>query len=236
MTGVQTCALPIFPQAHSNLGNALSDTGRLDEAIAECREAIRLKKDFALAHYNLGGALMDKGQLDEAIAEYREAIRLKKDFAEAHLTLGLTLQRQGRFAQALAALRFFTEAFAARPALAEDVKAGHRYNAACVAALAVSGQSQDKPPLSEESRARWRQQALSWLRADLAVWTEQLRNGKPEAQAEVRKTLEHWQRDPDLAGLREEAALAKLPEAERKACRDLWAEVHQLLKRAHGHE
>ena len=49
----------------------------MDEAIAECREAIRLKKDYAYAHCNLGVALHDKGQLDEAITEYREAIRLK---------------------------------------------------------------------------------------------------------------------------------------------------------------
>ena len=50
-----------------------------DEAIAEYREAIRLKPDFAEAHNNLGNALQAKGKLDEAIAEYREAIRLKPD-------------------------------------------------------------------------------------------------------------------------------------------------------------
>ena len=34
------------PPAHDALGNALTDKGRLDEAIAEYREAIRLKKDL----------------------------------------------------------------------------------------------------------------------------------------------------------------------------------------------
>jgi hypothetical protein len=48
----------------------------------------------------------------------------------------------------------------------------------------------------------------------------------------VQHMLRHWQTDPDLAGLREAATLAKLPEAERKRCRQFWAEVTQLLDRA----
>jgi hypothetical protein len=35
-----------------------------------------------------------------------------------------------------------------------------------------------------------------------------------------------------LAGLRDEAALAKLPEDEQEACRALWAEVDALLTKA----
>ena len=46
---------------------------------------------------------------------------------------------------------------------------------------------------------------------------------------EVRKRLGHWQNDHDLAGLRDEAELAKLPEEARAACRDLWARVHLAL-------
>jgi len=77
----------------------------LDEAIAACREAIRLKKDNAEAHNNLGIALGDKGQLDEAIAACREAIRLKKDFAMAHYNLGSALRGKGQLDEAIAAYR-----------------------------------------------------------------------------------------------------------------------------------
>jgi hypothetical protein len=38
---------------HFNLGFALTDKGRTDEAIAEFREALRLKKDYPEAHMNL---------------------------------------------------------------------------------------------------------------------------------------------------------------------------------------
>ena len=38
--------------------------------------------------------------------------------------------------------------------------------------------------------------------------------------------------DPDLAGVRDVAALAALPEAERDEWRALWVEVDRLLKGA----
>jgi hypothetical protein len=49
-----------------------------------------------------------------------------------------------------------------------------------------------------------------------------------------RPTLAHWKTDPDLAGIRDEEALAKLPEAERKEFRSLWADVEALRKKAEG--
>jgi hypothetical protein len=44
--------------------------------------------------------------------------------------------------------------------------------------------------------------------------------------------LRHWQQDSDLAGLREAAALAKLPPEVRAACGRLWADVAALLEKA----
>jgi hypothetical protein len=37
---------------------------------------------------------------------------------------------------------------------------------------------------------------------------------------------------PDLAGLRDAAALARLPEAERQACRQFWSDVARALGQA----
>ena len=47
--------------AHVNLGFALRQRGKLDEAIAEYREAIRLKPDYAVAHDNLGARPATRG-------------------------------------------------------------------------------------------------------------------------------------------------------------------------------
>ena len=45
-----------------------------------------------------------------------------------------------------------------------------RYNAACTAALAGCGQGVDADKLDAKERARLRQQALDWLRADLKAY------------------------------------------------------------------
>jgi hypothetical protein len=44
--------------------------------------------------------------------------------------------------------------------------------------------------------------------------------------------MQHWQRDPDLAGVRDKQALAALPEAQRRLWEQLWADVAALLDRA----
>jgi hypothetical protein len=48
----------------------------------------------------------------------------------------------------------------------------------------------------------------------------------------VSAALRHWQKDADLAGLRDKEALAKLSAEERAACANLWADVAALLKKA----
>ena len=45
------------------------------------------------------------------------------------------------------------------------------------------------------------------------------------------KALRHWQTDPDLAGVRDKAALEKLPDAERADWEKLWSDVAELLKK-----
>jgi tetratricopeptide (TPR) repeat protein len=128
--------------------------------------------------------------------------------------------------------RLYGEAFTEQPELAEDLKAAHRDDAACAAALAGCGRGKDAAKVDATERARWRKQALEWLRADLTLWAKLLDSDTPQARAGVQQKLRHWQRDPDLAGLRDPAALAELPEAEREGWRQLWADVGALLKRA----
>jgi serine/threonine-protein kinase len=131
-----------------------------------------------------------------------------------------------------AAARFYAEAFAAQPKLADDLQTQDRYNAACAAALAAAGQGADADKLSDGERARLRRQALGWLTADLAAWDQRIKD-HPQERAQVQKTLRHWQADRDLAGLREAEALATLPPQEQDACRALWAQVDALLRQAH---
>jgi tetratricopeptide (TPR) repeat protein len=63
------------------LGNALAEIpGRLPEAIAEYKAALRIEPDHIRAHINLGDALVRMpGRLPEAIAEYEAALRIRPD-------------------------------------------------------------------------------------------------------------------------------------------------------------
>jgi hypothetical protein len=49
---------------------------------------------------------------------------------------------------------------------------------------------------------------------------------------EVRRALQHWQQDANLAELRSEPVLSKLTKAERQQWQQLWLEVETLGRRA----
>jgi hypothetical protein len=85
-------------------GNLLSGLFRLEEAIADFREA--LKKEIAYVagvRFNVGNALTHLGRTAEALAEYDEAARADPSFGWAHHGRGHTLSALGRHAEALAA-------------------------------------------------------------------------------------------------------------------------------------
>jgi tetratricopeptide (TPR) repeat protein len=98
--------------AHNNLGVALNQQGRLDEAVAQLTEALRLKPDDAFGHNNLGFILFKQGRFDQAMAEYAEALRIDPSYANAHSNLASALVVKGRRDLALA---HYTEALRLNP-------------------------------------------------------------------------------------------------------------------------
>ena len=128
-----------------------------------------------------------------------------------------------------AATKLLSDALEADPKLADNRGLQHRYNAACYATLAGSGTGIDDPSPDEAARARLREQALGWLKAELTVWSKLAKSGNAREKPFVELTLTHWKQDPDLVGVRDTAQLARLPEAERKEWRLLWADVEDAL-------
>ena len=90
---------------HYENGLRAYEAGRRTEAIAEYREAVRLKPDAAEAHNSLGAVLYNVGEAEAAIQEYRRALRLNPDLAEAHNNLGVALLSTGHFAAAVGEYR-----------------------------------------------------------------------------------------------------------------------------------
>jgi tetratricopeptide (TPR) repeat protein len=87
--------------AQGNLGYALFQEGRVPEAIARYREALRLEPDFAEARYNLGTALLQSNQVAPAIAEYEAALRLRPASAGVENNLATALAETGRLPEAV---------------------------------------------------------------------------------------------------------------------------------------
>jgi eukaryotic-like serine/threonine-protein kinase len=98
-------AAPANTAAHINLGNALRENGRWDEAIACFQKAIDLDPKFAIGYINLGIALAHKGQWNEAIALYRKAVEHYPKFARGHFLLGNALEYKGHLDEAIAEFR-----------------------------------------------------------------------------------------------------------------------------------
>src|SRR5262249_22787383 len=119
-------------------------------------------------------------------------------------------------------VRLYAEAFANNAKLAEDLQQRPRYNAACCAALAAAGKGEDARLLPDKVSFRLRQQALDWLRADLAAYAKMAGGHDAAAKQLVWQRLMHWWQDDDLVSVREAKALAQLPEPERQAWRQLW--------------
>jgi eukaryotic-like serine/threonine-protein kinase len=224
---------PDLAEIHCNLGLLLGRSGRNAEALKELRRGHELGS--RRPGWNFPSATWLREAQRRAGPEVRLPDVLKGVDHPADADEGIVFARlcydRKRHA---AAARLYAEALRTDPRLAESRQAQHPYNAACAAALAGSGQGEDDPPPEEVARAKLRGQALAWLKDELAAWSKSLEGSKPEAHAAVRQTLEHWKKDSDLAGVRDDARLAELPAEERRTWHALWADFEALLKKARG--
>jgi tetratricopeptide (TPR) repeat protein len=160
------------------------------------------------------------GQWSAALFDLKLLIEAEPKRAQLLLWRGQAHAGTKNLKEAVADLE---KALAGDPKLADR----NRYNGACYAVLAAGAQG-----TADNERARLRKLALDWLRADLALHTKQLKSGQSADRSRVQNALRHWQKDRDLAGIRDVAALAKLPAEERTAYETLWAAVAALLKKA----
>jgi tetratricopeptide (TPR) repeat protein len=86
--------VPESAEMHNILGVGLAEQGRIDSAVAEFREALRLEPDSALTHWHLGAALATRGARDEAIAHLRRSVQLDPTNALARHDLDVVLGSQ----------------------------------------------------------------------------------------------------------------------------------------------
>jgi serine/threonine-protein kinase len=219
---------PDAADAHWNLGYALRQKGEFTAALAALRRGHELgSRDPRWPHASAQWVRECERfvELDPKLPQFLAGNVQPANASECLALASMCVQYKQLPA---AAARWFSEAFESEPRLADDLDAGHRYNAACAAALAGCGQGKDSAKVDDKDRARLRRQALDWLRADLTAWHKRLEKDPDKVRPLVVQRMQHWQRDVDFAGVRNEEALAKLPEAERQLWKELWQDVQAL--------
>jgi serine/threonine-protein kinase len=220
---------PGAAEAHCNLGLALQEQGLFAEALAEIEHGRQLGSRRTDWGYPTDQWLVQARRFVELDAKLPDLLEDGEKPASPgeQLDYAVVCKLKGLYG---ASARLYAGAFTAEPALAASLAAGNRYCAACVAAQAGCGQGRDAPEPDAAVRARWRKQALDWLRADLALWAAApiaSRDDRLRAAAALRR----WRGEKALAGIREPEELAKLPESERGECIRFWADVQELLAR-----
>jgi tetratricopeptide (TPR) repeat protein len=118
-------ALRITPdaRAYNNMGAALAEQGKYEEAIAQYKKALALKADFADAHMNLAVALANTGKAQEALDHIQRALEFNYDVrADLETAVAIALAKIGRIQEAIdhydRALEINPELFEARNNLA----------------------------------------------------------------------------------------------------------------------
>jgi len=98
--------------AHNNLALALTERGRIQEAITHLETALTLRPDYPQALSNLGDNLTRLGRPREALPLLERALALQPDFADAHNNLGSAYAALDRYTDAIPA---FERALALNP-------------------------------------------------------------------------------------------------------------------------
>ena len=108
--------VPESAAVHNLLGIAHASAGRLDTAVEEFREAVRLAPDDASAHWHLGAALASQGAQEQAAVHLRRSVELDPGNGRAQNDLGVLLAGQGRLEEAIG---YFRRALALDPGSAD---------------------------------------------------------------------------------------------------------------------
>jgi serine/threonine-protein kinase len=217
---------------HFQLGHALQKFGRLREALHHFERAAAL------------GPRQPKSSLPAAqrVAECKTLLKVD---ATLPSVLRGEIRLKGfqdkvffaRFCEEArklygSAVGLFEDAFRDRPALVEDLNSTYRFHAAIAATLAGCGHGEDAGKFGAAERQRWRQKARDWFQAELSALRQRLDAGGPAERRQVQLLVRIRQQELSWHRWLDPKTLAGLPDDERRAFREVWADLDSLLKQA----
>jgi tetratricopeptide (TPR) repeat protein len=239
LKGAMTCykkALdlnPKYAEAHCNLGHVLREQGKFTAALEALRRGHELgakRPDWSYPSEKWVKDCQRLVELDQELPAILAGKSEPADPAELMEFARFGTHQKQRFVEVA---QLFQRCFLRHPGWATgSEKLRPRYYAAATAAMAARREGVGADRLDEDGLRRWREQARLWLRAELDAWVAVQKRGDAAELKALRKAVDYWREDGWLSGVRDAKALAKLPEAERQAWQQLWADVEALLKKA----
>ena len=221
---------PDHPEANCNLGKALEQKGRFAEALDHFRRGHQAGTKRGNWNYPSAQWIADCEHLlamESLLNDVLKGTKQPRNSVE-RIELARVANLRGRHAESV---KLAAEAVAKEPAAADPGKSPIRHYAAACAALAGAGEGREKQAIDEKLTASWRNQAFEWLQADLTFWNKQIETGRADKYLAIKQNLERWKIDSDLAGIRDQKALERLSEDERKKFQAFWDEVNKALGR-----
>jgi protein O-GlcNAc transferase len=92
---------PQFVEAYNNMGNALKDAGRVEEAINCYRSCLALQANHPQALTNLGNIYMEWNLISAAASFYKAAISVTSGLSSPLNNLAVIYKQQGNYADAI---------------------------------------------------------------------------------------------------------------------------------------
>src|SRR5207249_4853364 len=169
----QSIALHPTAEAHTFLGWTYSFQGRLEDAIAQCKEAIAVDADFGNPYNDIGSYLIKLGRLDEAIPWLESAIKAPRYEPRhyPHCNLGQVYWAQGLLAKAAGEFE-----------RALEIEPGYPYARAALAAIR-----------KQLNCGRWRVRRMHCSRSPMSGWSITSRSRPTTPRGRTGAT---WTRSP----------------------------------------
>jgi serine/threonine-protein kinase len=227
---------PQHAEATCNLGLTYREKGEFEKAVAFLKRGHELGSAQPGWHYPSEQWLKHSQQLLAADRKLSAILRGQAQAAgwQEQLFLADLCWRYKQ--QYAAAAGFYAQGLAANPKVTSNPEWQLRWRAAICAAQAGAAQGKDAAKLDHQAKSKLRQQALDWLQADLDLYDKALQSLASEQDTLLMvlavNHLAQWQRDPALASVRDDKALAALSADEQKMWRQLWSHAADLAKKA----
>ena len=222
---------PDRAQVHFELGQMLQNSGELEGAIECYRSAEEL-----FANSSEGGAQQAAANTGTWIQTVQKAIdrrpqllaiargQVQSSSAKDLLSAAMAAYHEDEY---VASVRAFEKSFAASSGQIKNSYT-NRYNWVCAMIRAAGRHGVDAQGLSQDECKKLRADAyryLAWhLKREIGYISD-----RPSYVARGRTRLSLWKYDNDLADVREEESLDRLPPEEAEKWRELWRDVQATL-------